>query len=43
MKHSCDFLVIGSGLAGLLSAHKLSALGTVYLLTKKEAAECSSN
>ena len=43
MKHSCDFLVIGSGLAGLLSAHKLSALGTVYLLTKKEAAECNSN
>jgi L-aspartate oxidase len=43
MKYSCDFLVIGSGLAGLLSAHKLSALGTVYLLTKKDAAECNSN
>ncbi|MDD5627551.1 MAG: L-aspartate oxidase [Elusimicrobia bacterium] len=43
MKHSCDFLVIGSGLAGLLSAHKLSALGSVCLLTKKEAAECNSN
>jgi L-aspartate oxidase len=43
MNHSCDFLVIGSGLAGLLSAHKLSALGTVCLLTKKEAAECNSN
>jgi len=43
MKHSCDFLVIGSGLAGLLSAHKLSDLGTVCLLTKKGAAECNSN
>ena len=43
MKHSCDFLVIGSGLAGLLSAHKLSALGTVCVLTKKEAGECNSN
>ena len=43
MKHSSDFLVIGSGLAGLLSALKLSALGTVHLLTKTEATECNSN
>ena len=43
MKLTSDFLVIGSGLAGLLSAHKLSALGTVHLLTKKEVSECNSN
>ena len=43
MKYTSDFLVIGSGLAGLLSAHKLSALGTVHLLTKKEVSECNSN
>ncbi|MFA6003963.1 MAG: L-aspartate oxidase [Elusimicrobiota bacterium] len=43
MKRSYDFLVVGSGLAGLLSAHKLSSLGTVCLLTKKAADECNSN
>ena len=43
MKYSCDFLVIGSGLAGLLSAYKLSALGSVIVLTKKDAAESNSN
>ncbi len=42
MSPSCDFLVIGSGLAGLLSAHKLSALGSVCLLAKKEASEGNS-
>jgi L-aspartate oxidase len=31
---SCDFLVIGSGLAGLLSALKLAPHGTVILLSK---------
>ncbi|MDE2237159.1 MAG: L-aspartate oxidase, partial [Elusimicrobia bacterium] len=38
-----DFLVIGSGIAGLLAAHKLSALGSVAVLTKKEAAESNTN
>ncbi|MDD5657596.1 MAG: L-aspartate oxidase [Elusimicrobia bacterium] len=43
MTVSCDFLVIGSGLAGLLSALKLSRLGSVCLVTKKEACDCASN
>ena len=34
MRHSCDFLVIGSGLAGLLFALKASRHGRVILLTK---------
>ncbi len=38
-----DFLVLGSGIAGLLSAHKLAALGTVALVTKKEAVESNTN
>src|SRR5258708_7877930 len=38
-----DFLVLGSGIAGLLSAQKLSELGTVSLVTKKEAAESNTN
>jgi len=31
---SCDFLVIGSGLAGLMTALKLERSGTVFLVTK---------
>lgn len=38
-----DFLVIGSGIAGLLAAIKLSDLGTVNLVTKKERGESSTN
>ncbi len=38
-----DFIVVGSGIAGLLSAHKLSALGRVAVLTKKEAVESNTN
>jgi len=38
-----DFLVLGSGIAGLLSAHKLARLGRVTLVTKKEAAESNTN
>ncbi len=38
----CDFLVIGSGLAGLLSAHHLSAHGRVVLATKREAGESNT-
>ncbi|GAB4031953.1 MAG: L-aspartate oxidase [Elusimicrobiota bacterium] len=34
--YKSDFLVIGSGLAGLLSAIKLSSYGKVNLLTKKD-------
>ncbi|MBI4056931.1 MAG: L-aspartate oxidase [Elusimicrobia bacterium] len=38
-----DFLVLGSGIAGLLAAHKLSSLGTVHVVTKKEAVESNTN
>ena len=38
-----DFIVVGSGIAGLLSAHKLSALGRTAVLTKKEAVESNTN
>ncbi len=38
-----DFLVLGSGIAGLLAAHKLSRFGTVNLVTKKAAAESNTN
>ncbi|NNN06123.1 MAG: L-aspartate oxidase [Elusimicrobia bacterium] len=38
-----EFLVLGSGIAGLLSALKLSRLGRVTLVTKKEAAESNTN
>jgi L-aspartate oxidase len=38
-----DFLVIGSGIAGLLAAIKLAGLGTVNLVTKKERGESSTN
>jgi L-aspartate oxidase len=40
---SSDFLVLGSGIAGLVAARKLSSLGTVTLLTKKEAGEANTN
>ncbi|MDP3544215.1 MAG: L-aspartate oxidase [Elusimicrobiota bacterium] len=39
----CDFLVLGSGIAGLLAARKLARLGRVTLVTKKEAAESNTN
>jgi L-aspartate oxidase len=38
-----DFIIVGSGIAGLLSAYKLSSLGTVSLITKKEAVESNTN
>lgn len=38
-----DFIVVGSGIAGLVSAHKLSSLGRVAVLTKKEAIESNTN
>lgn len=39
----CDFLVIGSGLAGLLAAHHLSGHGRVILSTKREVIESNTN
>lgn len=38
-----NFIVIGSGLAGLLSAHYLSKKGSVLLITKKKLPDCSTN
>ncbi|MDD2599647.1 MAG: L-aspartate oxidase [Kiritimatiellae bacterium] len=40
---SCDYLVIGSGIAGLMSALNLAPHGRVLLLTKKRLADCSTN
>jgi len=37
-----DFLVIGSGLAGLTAALRLSAHGKVLVASKREAAECNT-
>ena len=43
VEQQSDFLVIGSGIAGLLAAHKLASLGTVNLVTKKQAADSNTN
>jgi L-aspartate oxidase len=39
----CDFLVIGSGLAGLLTAHHLAPHGRVLVATKRSLAESNTN
>lgn len=39
----CEFLVAGSGIAGLLSAIHLAPHGRVLLITKKNSADSSSN
>ena len=38
-----DYVVIGSGIAGLMSALQLSRLGRVVVLTKREAFESNTN
>lgn len=43
MKIESDFLVIGSGIAGLSFALKVAELGTVSIVTKKETAESNTN
>ncbi|MBD3375671.1 L-aspartate oxidase [candidate division KSB1 bacterium] len=43
MIHETDFLIIGSGMAGLTSALKLAEHGSVAIITKKERAESNTN
>ncbi|MFH2066343.1 MAG: L-aspartate oxidase [Pseudomonadota bacterium] len=43
MKIESDFLIIGSGVAGLMFALKVAEAGTVALVTKKRAAESNTN
>ncbi len=40
---NCDFLVIGSGIAGLSFAIRAARLGTVVVVTKKEEVDCATN
>ncbi|MEP7218398.1 MAG: L-aspartate oxidase [Bacteroidota bacterium] len=41
--HESDFLILGSGIAGLTFALKASLLGSVTIITKKERAESNTN
>jgi L-aspartate oxidase len=43
MIHRFDFLVLGSGIAGLSYALKVAEVGTVAIITKKERAESNTN
>ncbi|MDI6767554.1 MAG: L-aspartate oxidase [Bacteroidota bacterium] len=43
MENRSDFLIIGSGIAGLSFAMKAASIGTVALITKKEKAESNTN
>jgi L-aspartate oxidase len=43
MIHRFDFLVIGSGIAGLSYALKVSKFGTVGIITKKDKTESNTN
>ncbi|HXF99954.1 MAG TPA: L-aspartate oxidase [Bacteroidota bacterium] len=43
MTHRFDFLVLGSGIAGLFYALKVARLGSVGVITKKERAESNTN
>ena len=39
----CDYLVVGSGMAGLSAARNLSKHGDVLMVTKKEKWEANTN
>jgi L-aspartate oxidase len=41
--HNCDFLVIGSGIAGLCFAIAASRFGSVLMITKKQDSESNTN
>jgi len=41
--YTSDFLVIGSGIAGLSFAIKASQLGTVHIVTKKKDFDSNTN
>jgi len=43
MKVRCDFLVIGSGIAGLAYALKAAEHGKVCVITKAKMDDCSTN
>jgi L-aspartate oxidase len=43
MKRSCDFLVIGSGIAGLCYAMAVARYGSVLMITKKNDSESNTN
>ncbi len=43
MTHKTDFLVIGSGVAGLMFALKVAPLGNVTLITKKKINDSNTN
>jgi L-aspartate oxidase len=42
-EHNFDFLVIGSGIAGLTFALKVAKMGSVAIITKKDRAESNTN
>ncbi|MBI5203164.1 MAG: L-aspartate oxidase [Elusimicrobia bacterium] len=41
--YESDFLILGSGIAGLMAARKLAKFGTVHVVTKKQAVESNTN
>ena len=43
MTHRFDFLVIGTGIAGLSYALKVARFGSVAVITKKKKAESNTN
>ena len=43
MEIKTDFLVLGSGIAGLFYALKVAEFGTVAVVTKKQRAESNTN
>lgn len=43
MQPESDFLIIGSGVAGLLAAIRLAASGTVNIVTKKRSGDSNTN